>query len=242
MTISDDYKNFEFTNSMKLSKNTLDILNNFKNINENLVVFPGNRIRTRSVENRILAEATVEESFEREFGIYDLKSFISAYNILKDPELIFSEEDYVVFKEDRSEIKYYFSELSNLIIPPPDKELVLKNKVVCFHLSQSLNDRISKMALFDSDRTKWIVEFFGENGEILMKVYHKDDPTMTSYMTSVGETDNTFSIKTRLDGFVLMSGNYDVVLSRDPFLLEARNEEKNLRYVMTMSPESTFEE
>ena len=227
---------------MKLSKLTLDILNNFKNINENLVVYPGNRIRTKTVENRILAEAVVEETFEREFGIYDLKSFISAYNILKDPELIFSDEDYVLIKEGRSEIKYYFSETSFLTNIPPDKNLVLPNKSVCFQLPQSLNERISKMTMFDSDRKKWAVEFSGDNKEIMMKVYHKEDPTMTSYMTSVGETSNTFSIKTDLDGFVFLSGDYDIVLSVEPYLLEARNEDKNLRYVMTMSPESTFEE
>ncbi len=98
------------------------------------------------------------------------------------------------------------------------------------------------MTMFDSDRKKWAVEFSGDNKEITMKVYHKEDPTMTSYMTSVGETSNTFSIKTDLDGFVFLSGDYDIVLSVEPYLLEARNEDKNLRYVMTMSPESTFEE
>jgi hypothetical protein len=226
---------------MKLTKNTIEILNNFRGINENLVVYPGNRIRTRSEDNRVFAEATVEETFDREFGLYDLKSFISAYNILKDPELVFSDEDYVLIKEGRSEIKYFFSSTSFLTAIPPDRELLLKSKDVCFHLTQALMDKISKMSLFDSDRKHWIVEFKGEDGEIYLNVYHKDDPTMTSYTTVVGKTTDAFCIQTFLDSFVLMSGDYEVVLSKNPFLLEATNTSRNLRYVLPMSPDSTFE-
>lgn len=64
---------------------------------------------------------------------------------------------------------------------------------------------------------------------------------MTSYTTVVGKTTDAFCIQTFLDSFVLMSGDYEVVLSKNPFLLEATNTSRNLRYVLPMSPDSTFE-
>ena len=226
---------------MKLSKETIEILNNFRDINGNLVIHPGNRIRTRSEDNRIYAEAEVPETFEREFGVYDLRSFISAYSILNDPELIFSENDYVVLQEGRTKIKYYFSDSDLLTSIPPNKEVKLGNKDVCLQLPQTQINKLNKMTTFDSERRNWIVEFLGDNQEIYLKVYHKDDPTMTSYSSVVGETSSTFSIKTYLDSFKFINGDYDVVLSSSPvFALEAINPKRSLRYVVPMSPESTY--
>jgi hypothetical protein len=101
---------------------------------------------------------------------------------------------------------------------------------------------MAKMSTFDSDRTHWIVEFLGEEGEIYLRVYHKDDPTSTSYSCVVGETENTFSLKTFLDVFLFMNGDYDIVISKSPFFLEATNTSRNLRYILPLSPESTYED
>jgi hypothetical protein len=227
---------------MKLSKNTLDILNSYREINNSIVIYPGNKIRTKSEDNRIFAEAIVEETFDREFGIYDLKNFLAAYNILGTPELIFSNEEYVLLKEGRAEIKYYFSSSEFITSIPPDRDFQLKSRDVCIHLPQSQFNKMAKMSTFDSDRTHWIVEFLGEEGEIYLRVYHKDDPTSTSYSCVVGETENTFSLKTFLDVFLFMNGDYDIVISKSPFFLEATNTSRNLRYILPLSPESTYED
>lgn len=227
---------------MKLSKETIEILNNFRDINGNLVVYPGNRIRTKSEDNRIFAEAEVPETFEKEFGVYDLRSFISAYSILNDPELNFSDDNFVVLQEGRTRIKYYFSDPDLLTTIPPTKEVKLGNKDVCLRLPQSQINKLNKMTTFDGERRNWIVEFLGQNNEIYLKVYHKDDLTMTSYSSVVGETTSNFSIQTYLDSFKFINGDYDIVLSSSPvFALEATNTSRSLRYVLPMSPDSTYE-
>ena len=60
------------TLDMKLSKSTLDILKNFKEINQSILFKQGNSLKTISVMKNILAEATIEEELPRDFGIYDL--------------------------------------------------------------------------------------------------------------------------------------------------------------------------
>jgi hypothetical protein len=58
------------TSKLTLSKPTLQILKNFSTINSNLLIRPGNKLATMSSYKNIVAEATVEETFDQEFGIY----------------------------------------------------------------------------------------------------------------------------------------------------------------------------
>jgi hypothetical protein len=226
---------------MKLSTETLEILNSFRDINQSIVIYPGNMIRTKSEDNRILAEAFVEEEFDREFAFYQIKGFLDAYNILGSPDLIFSEENYVLLKEGKSEIKYYYCEPSLVTSPSPELNFQLKTKDVCFQLSQLEFNKMMRMTTFDSDRKSWIVDFLCENKDILLNVYHKNDVSKPSYSTIIGESDNRFCFRSYLDSFFFINGSYDIVISKANFL-EAVNTKRNLRYILPLSPESTFEE
>ena len=57
---------------MKVSDQTLEVLKNFSEINTNILVKPGSELSTISTAKNILAKATITESFERQFAIYDL--------------------------------------------------------------------------------------------------------------------------------------------------------------------------
>ena len=51
---------------MQLSKRTLDILKNYSNINEGIVIKTGNVISTVSGTKSVLAIAKIDESFENQ--------------------------------------------------------------------------------------------------------------------------------------------------------------------------------
>ena len=74
---------------MKLSNETRDVLKNFASINSNLLVKPGKQIATMSAMRNIVALATIEETFETEFAIYDLNEFLAALSLFKKPVLDF---------------------------------------------------------------------------------------------------------------------------------------------------------
>lgn len=226
---------------MRLSTETLEILNSFRDINQSIVIYPGNIVRTKSEDNRILAEAFVEEVFQREFALYHIKGFLDAYNILGSPELFFTEDNYVLLQEGKSEIKYYFCDPSLVTSPAPHLNFQLKSKEVCFQLSQTEFNKMMRMTTFDSDRKSWIVDFVSEGKDILLNVYHKNDPSKPSYSTVIGEADNRFCFRCYLDSFFFINGSYDIVISKANFL-EATNTKRQLRYVLPLSPESTFEE
>ena len=60
---------------MNLSTNTIALLKNFSDINQNILIKPGNKIQTISNMRNILAEAEIKEKFDSEFAIYDLPQF-----------------------------------------------------------------------------------------------------------------------------------------------------------------------
>ena len=62
--------------AITLSNRTLDVLKNFSTINSNILVKPGNIINTISPIKNVMAEATIEEDFDTEFGIWDLNKFL----------------------------------------------------------------------------------------------------------------------------------------------------------------------
>ena len=62
---------------MKISSKTLSLLQSFAQISSNLLVKQGNKLATRNVVNSIQARAIVEETFPRQFAIYDLNQLLS---------------------------------------------------------------------------------------------------------------------------------------------------------------------
>ena len=96
---------------MKVSNQTLSVLKNFSEINENILVKPGKTIRTISTLKNVLAEATIDENFEQEFGIYKLPEFLRSLELFEKPELKFNGGQYVTVNDEKykQSIKYYNS-------------------------------------------------------------------------------------------------------------------------------------
>ena len=61
---------------LKLSQETLGVLKNFASLNSNILVRPGSTLSTVTPVKNVMAEATVEETFDTEFGIWDLNKFL----------------------------------------------------------------------------------------------------------------------------------------------------------------------
>ena len=75
---------------MKLSDKTIKLLKNFSSINQSILFKEGSKLRTISVMKNILAEATVDEEFPKDFGIYDLVQFLNGLDLHETPELDFT--------------------------------------------------------------------------------------------------------------------------------------------------------
>ena len=95
---------------MNLSSDTVAVLKNFSDINQNILVKPGNKVQTISTMKNILAEAEISEKFDSEFAIYDLPEFLRAVELFQKPNLNFNGGSNVQIADNNSKqsIKYFF--------------------------------------------------------------------------------------------------------------------------------------
>ena len=221
---------------MKLSDNSLTILKNFAGINNSILVKQGNKLRTISVAKNILAEAEITEEFPRNFAIYDLNQFLNGLSLLhQDPELDFTNDSYIVIREGKRRVKYFFAD-PNVIISPPEKEIKLPSEDVCFQLEHaSLEKLLKAAAVYQLPDLSAI----GEAGVIRLVVRDKKNDTSNEYSIVVGETDNEFVFNFKVENIKIIPGAYDVVVS-EKLLSQFSNTKYNLKYYVALEPDSDF--
>ena len=70
-----------------ITKSTIEVLKNFCTINKSLVINPGNKLSTLSINKNILAYADVEETFDSQMSIYDLGVFLGGLSLFEQPTI-----------------------------------------------------------------------------------------------------------------------------------------------------------
>ena len=221
---------------MKLSDNTLTILKNFAGINNSILVKMGTKLRTISVAKNILAEAEITEDFPREFAVYDLNQFLNGLSLHKDPDLDFTEDSYITIREGKRKVKYFYAD-PNVIVSPPEKEIQLPSKDVCFQLdSVTLEKLLKASAVYQLPDLSAV----GEAGVIRLVVRDKKNDTSNEYSITVGETDKEFTFNFKVENIKIIPGAYDVVVS-EKLLSQFTNSTYNLKYYIALEPDSSFD-
>ena len=214
---------------MKLSENTLAVLQNFASINSGVVLSAGKGQRTISPEKSILVEATLDDDIPTQFGIYDLNQFLGNLTTLRNPELTFNKDTVTL---DDGELSFDYRACSaNLIITPPEKELVLKSVDVTFALPNDTLQKLLKVATMNSLPNLSVV---GKNGELLLKIHERANDTSNSGTIKIGEyagQDFTASFKT--DNLKLLPNDYNVEIQKGAFA-KFENATKTLKYFIAL--------
>ena len=91
---------------MQISKETLEVLSNFASINPNILISPGQQLKTIAEAKNIMASAEITEDFPQEFGIYDLNEFLSVLGLVDNPNLDFSDDSVKVLGSGAN-VRYY---------------------------------------------------------------------------------------------------------------------------------------
>jgi len=221
--------------TMKLSDSTLTILKNFAGINNSILVKSGNQLRTISVAKNILAEASIDEEFPRQFAIYDLNQFLNGLGLHQDPDLDFSPDSYITIQEGKRRVKYFYAD-PNVIISPPEKEITLPSEDVHFQLeSTSLEKLLKAAAVYQLPDLSAV----GENGVVKLVVRDKKNDTSNEYAITVGETDKQFVFNFKVENIKIIPGAYDVIVS-SKLLSKFSNTRFDLKYFIALEPDSTF--
>ena len=196
---------------MKLSEKTINLLENFSSINQSILVKRGSKLRTISVMKNILAEADVDENFERDFGIYDLPQFLNGVNLMKDPDLDLKNETYMIIREGKStKVKFAFAD-PDVIITPPEKPITLPSSDVTFALDSA---QLGKLLKASSVYQLPDLAAVGNGKEIKMVVSDRKNDNSNEFSLVVGDTDSVFEFNFKIENIKLIPGSYDVQISK----------------------------
>jgi hypothetical protein len=222
---------------MNFSPETIKVLQNFAVINPNFVFGNGQTIQTIAEAKNVMASAKIKEdiTLEQPIGIYDLKQFLSCLSLVEGYNLEI-EDKYVVIKNGKSSIKYFLTDLENLLYPT--KEVTLPSEDLSFKFTQADMDRVTKAAsvlghkqLIISNRSGSTMAIVGEAKNTTANTHEfaitAEGPALT------GEFDFIFTIPT----LTLLPGDYVVTVCSKGV---SRFDGKDITYWIGLDKLSTY--
>ena len=193
---------------MKLSESTLTVLKNFATINQGLVFKTGNTLRTISKQQNVLAKATVTESFDKNFAIYDLNRFLALLSSLSDPELNIGTGN-VKIASGTSKATYGLSD-ETMVVTAPDKDISIANAEVKFSLSK---DNLNQVLKLSSVLGLPNIAVKGNRKKISLAALDVKNQDSDVFSVDVGDTDAEFQFIFVTENFKMIPGDYDVQIS-----------------------------
>ena len=220
---------------MNLSTDTIAMLKNFSDINQNILIKPGNKIQTISNMRNILAEAEIKEKFDSEFAIYDLPQFLRSLDLFKSPELKFNGGASMTISEAKSSksVKYFFSDKSTVFTP---NKINMPDNHVTFTLK---NDDLAELHKGVTTLNLPDVSVIGDGKNIKLVATDKKNKSSNEVSTVIGESDVKFTAYFKSENFKMIPDYYDVAISKAK-ISSFISRGKNVQYWIALEPDSEF--
>ena len=221
---------------MNLSTDTLAILKNFSEINDNILFKPGSKLNTISAMKNILAEATITEKFDTEFGIYSLSEFLRAVELFDKPAVKINGANYASISDEKIKqtIKYVFADKS--VVVSPQKGINMPDKTVAFTLKKDDFSKVQKAATV-LNLPDIVIK--GDGKKISFVATDKKNKSSNEYALNLGETDKEFTAYFKSENFKIISDDYDVAISKQK-ISHFINRSKPVQYWIALEPDSEF--
>jgi len=219
---------------MNISTDTIAVLKNFSDINQNILIKPGNVVQTISTMKNILAEAEITEKFDSEFAIYDLPEFLRSVELFDKPQLKFNGESNVKIESGAQSVKYFFADKS--VIVAPKKSINMPDKHVTFTLKKDVFTQLMKGA---TTLNLPDIAVKGDGSKITLVATDKKNKSSNDYSLVIGETDKEFSAFFKTENFKQVVDDYDVAISKQK-ISHFVNRNKSIQYWIALEPDSEF--
>ena len=222
--------------NITLSKTTLSILKNFSSLNSNILVSPGNTLKTITPSMNGMAEATVEETFPIEFGIWDLNKFLGVISLFQNPTFYFEEKYVRIEGANGTFVNYFYSSPNILTIPKKD----VKMPKICAEALLS-QDAFSELSRASSILQVPDICFQSKNDSIYAIVCDRNDPTSNSCEVDLNADpkDKDFSFNFKIDNIRPLAGNYKISFAKN-VVAQFENLDIPLKYWFAMESSSTY--
>lgn len=225
---------------MKLSKETIEVLKNYGNINQGMFFRTGKTLRTVNSHKNILTSAEISEEFPTNFGVYDINNFLGVISADESPEFEFSDKEVKIkCKGGRSTIRYGFCD-ADVIVVAPEKDIVMPSEDIKFNLS--------------SEDLKWVLQISrllstphiiveSDGTEVLLKTtdLQMSNVSNSNQLKVDNGNGNKYNMIFRAE-FIekLMAGSYTVTISAKG-IAHFQNNDRKIQYWITTETGSKFE-
>ncbi|HCT54508.1 MAG TPA: hypothetical protein DF712_18850 [Balneola sp.] len=222
---------------MKISKNTLSILKNFRDLNSNILISKGSLLKTLTPAKNVMSSATVTESFPVEFGLWDLTSFLGTVSLFEDPDFNFKDKYVDIVGSNGSTVKYFYSEPSLLTVPT--KDVKMPESVVSIELTEEAFSELKKAAAVLNLSDLSICSTDGSS--IVAILSDIKNNTSNTYSIDIGynESGNVFNFDFKIDNLRIIPGNYDVSFA-EKIVSQFSNKNLDLNYWIALESSSSF--
>jgi hypothetical protein len=202
------------------------------------LIKPGSIIKTISEARNVVATADVTESFEKDFGIYDLNEFIGVMGLVDTPTLKF-EDDFVTVSDSsgRSKVKYFYAAEETLTSPA--KDVNMPDGDVKFTLD---NDTLNKLKKAASTLGHNEVSIKANNGVLSLSIVENQNATSNAFSIDIdGEfkQDAVFNFIISISNLKILPGDYDVEIS-SKLITQFKHKEIPLKYWIALEKTSTY--
>ena len=224
---------------MKISNKTLDILKNFSEINQSILIKKGKKLKTVSALKNILAHADVEEDFPQDFAIYQLNEFIGVLSTMSNPDLTFNDKYVMLSQENGACTKYFYAEPS--VVISPEKDIVMPSEEINFTLLEKQYNDLLKMSSILQLNDILVKGCPKSNGQYLAVTNKKND-TSNDYSVKVGEdVTEPYKMYFKTENLKMVAGDYNVHISSKG-ISHFENMVTKLDYWIALEPDSNYGE
>ena len=214
---------------MRLSNKTLDVLKNFSNINQSILIEEGSVLRTMATMKNILGNATIEESFPTGFGIYDLNEFLGVMTLASDAELEFEADKFLTINGGNTKIRYFFSDPSIIVAPP--ETFNAPETDVTFEISETVLAKVLKASAIMQ-----LPNVVCSRGKIATT--DLKNPTSNNFTETLDNIGNDFEFHFNTDNLKMIPGNYEVSVSSEALVSHWVNKTQQIDYWIALEQTS----
>jgi hypothetical protein len=219
---------------MKLSKNTVEVLKNFSQINPNILVKAGQEIRTINSGKSAFAKAKIHESFDKEFAIYDLNELLAVLSLGDEPEVNLNDDHMTISVENFGEINFYYSS-PELVTSPPEKDLPSSEGFFTHTLT---NEQLQFWLRTAATISAPFVSIVADGTQAKVRITDPNLSNATKFETKIADTDKKFVAHIPTQNIKMLSKEYTVNIPSTGGFVHFKSD--NVEYWIALDKSSEF--
>lgn len=217
---------------MKISTETIKVLQNFAGINNNVRIRPGSELTTISPQKNIFVKAAVAETFPQDFCVYDLNSLLSLLTLMEDQDIDFGTASLKISK-DHGEFEFFYADESVIIAPEAGKSIPVDNHYQ-FKMTSTDVLMLNKAAAIVGAK---FVSVVSKGGKTVLSVGDPKTASSNSYKRTLDGSEHDFNCRLAIENFKVMPDAYTVTISKKKFF-HFKHDTRALEYWLAMEPDS----